>query len=259
VGILLYHNPEPEVLEQHLRYLGERYRFIALDDVVDALRSGDWDRIPPRSLVVTLDDGHRGNVSLVPLFERAGIRPTLYVCTQIVGTRRRFWWMELDTKTRERLFAVPNVERLRVLAEEHGFDQEAESANGDRQALDADDLAAVLTSVDLQAHTRFHPVLTSCSDEEAEREIAGSRIEVEQLSGRSCRHFSYPNGYYTDREIELARAAGYASARTIETGWTDATSDPYRLKILGISDDASVNLLAAQLSGLPYVRDLMYR
>jgi hypothetical protein len=32
-------------------------------------------------------------------------------------------------------------------------------------------------------------------------------------------------------------------------GWNDASSDPFRLKVLGVSDQASINRLAADLSG----------
>jgi peptidoglycan/xylan/chitin deacetylase (PgdA/CDA1 family) len=39
-----------------------------------------------------------------------------------------------------------------------------------------------------------HPILPMCSDEVAEHEIAGSKAEVEELTGQPCRHFSIPNG-----------------------------------------------------------------
>ncbi|MCU0668678.1 MAG: polysaccharide deacetylase family protein, partial [Myxococcota bacterium] len=65
-------------------------------------------------------------------------------------------------------------------------------------------------------------------------------------------------GDYRDREAEFARRAGFASARTVDLGWTHAGSDPYRLKSFGINDDASIDMLATQLSGIPgYVRRLM--
>ena len=40
-------------------------------------------------------------------------------------------------------------------------------------------------------------------------------------------------------------------------GWNDRNTDPFRLRITGVTDDASVNLLAAQLSRITgYLRYL---
>ena len=105
--------------------------------------------------------------------------------------------------------------------------------------------------IDIQSHTLFHPVLTTCSDAECRDEIVTSKKDVECLTGKSCEHFAYPNGDYEERELDYVREAGYASARTLDAGWNDGKTDPYRLKAVIVSDDASVNLLAAQMTNLP--------
>ena len=247
VGILVYHDPSPAALERHLDFLAARYRFLPLDTLVDALLARDWSAIPPRSLVVTLDDGHRGNRELLGVFRRHGVRPTVFLCTQIVGTRRRFWWTGLDARTRHRLYRVPNGERLELLRRESGFEQEAD-APGEPQALTRDDLHAMQPLVDFQPHTRFHPLLPQCDDVEAELEVGGSRSELPALTGDEGRHFSYPHGRFGDREVELVRRSGYASARTFDGGFVGVDADPYRLPAVGIHDAASLNLVAASLT-----------
>lgn len=256
VAIVVYHNPTPEALERHLRYMARRANFIPLDLLVSALVERDWSRIPPKSVVVTVDDGHADNVRLVEIFRRHGVRPTVFLCSQIVGTGRRYWWTAVPHRDRRALMAAPNEERLRLLAERYGYTQLAE--NGGRQSLSVEELEQMRDVFDFGAHTRFHPALPRCTDEEARDEIALSRREVAALGGRDCRHFAYPNGLYGEREVELVQAAGFASARTIDTGWNDAATDPYRLRVLGIPDDGSVNALAAQLAGIRYLRDLVF-
>ena len=81
---------------------------------------------------------------------------------------------------------------------------------------------------------------------------------MERLTGKPCTAFAYPNGRYGERELELVRGAGFESARTIETGWNDPDTDPFRLRVLGMPDNASLNVVAAQSTGLPFLRDLMY-
>jgi peptidoglycan/xylan/chitin deacetylase (PgdA/CDA1 family) len=257
VAILVYHDPKPATLERHLRYLSPRYALITLDRLVEAATGGAWASLPPRSLIVTFDDGHAGNADLLEVFRGHGVRPTIYACSQIVGTRRPYWWT-LD-RDRERLKRLPNDERLRVLAERHRFVQTREASDGVPQALSREAIRRMADGVDFGSHTRFHPILPTCSAEEADAEITTSSREVEELTGRPCRHFSYPNGDYGVRELELVRRAGYASARTIEYGLNGRGCDLFRLRIAGVPDDASIDVLAAGLTGVLAVRRRLSR
>ena len=89
VSIVLYHDPPPARLDAHLNYLCRRYSVIPLSRLVDALHSGRWDDIPPKSVVINLDDGRVGNFALAELFHRHGVVPTIFLCSQIVGTQRQ--------------------------------------------------------------------------------------------------------------------------------------------------------------------------
>lgn len=48
----------------------------------------------------------------------------------------------------------------------------------------------------------------------------------------------------------MVKKAGYLAARSIDIGWNDLRTDPYRLKRLGMDDDSTINYLAAQMTGL---------
>ena len=257
VTIVVYHDPGPAGLDRHLRYLAKRYSFVTLDRLVEAIRDRDISNLPPRSLVVTLDDGHRGNHRLEPIFEKYGVRPTLYLVSRVVATRRRFWFRHVGEARAHELMPQPNRKRLEILRERHGFTPTTEYPGEEPQALSAAELAELADWVDFGSHTCFHPSLVTCSDEECEFELRESKRDLEKLLGSECRHFAYPNGDYSEREIRLAREAGYLSARTIDVGWNGAHTDPYRLRVTGVTDDASIHLLAAQLSGITmYLRYL---
>ena len=245
VSILVYHNPSREVFERHLGYLVTRYNFVSLGELVDAMSADRWRNLPSRALVVTFDDGHQGNVELVDLFVRYGVRPTIYVCSQIVGTNRHYWFLEC--KNPEQLNGLPNAERLAALGKS-GFSLTREYP--ERQALSNEEMARMNGSVDFGAHTRFHPLLTTCRDAESASEIGLARTEIERSMGEACLDLSYPNGDYGEREVALARRAGYRSARTIDLGWNTKRTDPFRLKVLGTEDDASINRLASDLTGI---------
>ena len=246
-SILLYHDPTPETVDAHLTYLKDRYALIPLDRMVAAIRDGQFNRLQPCSLAITIDDGHRGNRALLEVFRRHGVVPTIYLCSQIVGTDRHFWF--LDTPDPEPLKALPNDERLRVLAAA-GFDQAAPDAAGIRQALSYLEISELADHFSFGGHTRFHPILPMCSDEGAADEIGMCRAELEERLQRPCIHFAYPNGDHSPRDLNLVRQAGYLSGRTTRIGWVGPRTEPYRLPILGVPDDASVTRLAADLTGI---------
>jgi peptidoglycan/xylan/chitin deacetylase (PgdA/CDA1 family) len=257
VSIVLYHDPRPEVMDKHLAYLLKRYTLIGLDRLVNAIYSKDWSGVPERSLVITLDDGFKGNFQLLEIFRKYRVVPTLYVCSQVVNTNRHFWFKVPGIDSDAVAEQLSNRERVDFLRQRYGFEHTKEYSDEERMALNLDEIAAMKGLVDLQSHTRFHPMLTACSDEECGDEIRESKQEVEKMTHKESKHFSYPNGVYTEREVELVRRAGYRSARTTDVGWNTMNTDPYKLKITGTSDDASINMLVAHMSGIiPYLRHL---
>jgi peptidoglycan/xylan/chitin deacetylase (PgdA/CDA1 family) len=256
VSIVVYHDPAPVALDAQVEYLTRRYTVIPLRQLVDAVRSGDWSEIPAKSVVITLDDGRVGNRRLAEVFETHGVRPTVYLCSQIVDTGRAFWFMGMGAEVVERLKALPNEARLEELSREHGFEQTAEHPRGQRQALNRTEVEAMQASCDFGSHTRFHPTLTACPEPVAEQEIAASKLEVEKLTGGACDHFAYPGGASSGRVVELVKRAGYLSARTVDIGWNHRRSDPYRLKIMSI-DRTTPTTLAADLAGLKWLTRLV--
>ena len=263
VAILLYHDPNPTTFEKHIAYLSRHYRFISLDTLVTAIHRANFSQIPPKSIVITIDDGHAGNTALLPIFKQAQIRPTVYVCTQIIGTHRHFWF-KIDgyTKTeKERLKRVANTERLASLKNRSDF--EPEQVYRDRQALNISEMRTMAAQVDFQPHTQFHSILPRCTETECRQEILGSKTDLETLLGGERSHFSYPNGDYTEREVEIVKQGGFRSARTTDIGWNTSETSPYHLKTIPITDDAGLTRLRSELTSIPqrlgnWVKGLLY-
>jgi hypothetical protein len=94
---------------------------------VDARRTRDFSKLPPKALVVTLDDGHRSNSALKDVLERHNIPITIFLCSGLIGTHRRFWFLhEKSSAVVQRLKTVPDDERLAVLRRA-GFEEAKES------------------------------------------------------------------------------------------------------------------------------------
>ncbi len=253
VLILIYHDPTPATLEEHFKYLFKNYSFCRLDLFVNAIKSYDTTILPHNSVIITLDDGHKNNSQLLPVFIKYGVHPTIYVCSQIIGTRRHFWFKCLpDFKKSEssKIKTLSSMEFKQYLSDKYGYDIEKEYIDS-QQALSFREVNQMKSHVDFQSHTKFHPILPNCDHHEAKEEIYGSKKEIERIMGDDCRHFSYPNGDYSHREIKILQEAGYLSARTIKPGWNDINTDPYQLRAIGIPDNATVNDMEARLTCIP--------
>ncbi len=255
--IIVYHDPAPETLRRHLQRLSRDYHFVPMQRLVAAIRQRDWSTMPPNALVVAFDDGHAGNHRLLETLREFRVHPIIYLCSQVVNTRRRFWWKAGAAEV-ESLKALAYDDMLARLQERCGYRPEKEWE--DRQALNMDELRELSAHADLGAHSRHHPVLVRCSEAQCRGEIAGSKTEIEAALARAVDHFAYPNGEYSEREVQLVKDAGFASARTLDPGWNDVRTDPYRLRAMYIDDDASINVLLAKAGGVfPRLRRLMRR
>jgi peptidoglycan/xylan/chitin deacetylase (PgdA/CDA1 family) len=252
-SILVYHDPDPGRFAAQLRYLGDRYTLIPLGTLATAIESGRWAELPDRPLVITFDDGWERNHALRPALADATARPTVYLCSAVVRSGRSFWFDGLPAKEVERLKSLPDAERRAELA---WRDRSSAGGGPRRRALSAEQARALTARCDLGSHGREHPTLPRCTAALAREEISRSRVEVEELGGRRCLDFAYPAGAYGGREIELVRAAGYRSARTVDIGWNGPRADPFRLKVLSI-DPPTTTRLAAELSGLKWLSRLL--
>jgi peptidoglycan/xylan/chitin deacetylase (PgdA/CDA1 family) len=247
VTVLAYHDPDPATFERHVALLASLYNVIPMGALLDAIREGDFRALPRRPLLITLDDGWAGNARLLPVLTRHGVRPTVFLVTGAVGTHRRFWWTGVsDLAERERLKGLSTEDRLSELAGS-GFAPELEYP--EREALSLVEIEQMAPLVDFGGHTRSHPILPACSDEEAELEISGSAEDVERIAGARARAFAYPNGDYSARDVESARRAGYECAFTVEPGSIACGDDTYRLRRVFIDDEAGPTELIARASG----------
>ncbi len=254
--IILYHNPKRKVFARHVEYLSKRYNFISLETLVNAIYNHEWTEIPPKAMVITFDDGYEGNYSLLDVFKEYDVYPTIYLCTSIINTNRKFWF-EAGIDDIEKVKRLPNNERLQLLKCRIAFEPRKEYAS--KQALNLEEITQMSPYVDFQSHSKFHPVLTTCTNGECREEIEGSKSQMERLLGVGITHFSYPNADYSERESEYVKTAGYKSARTLDHGWCDRNSDPYKLKAMYVDDDASINTLCAKCSGIiGYVKCLFH-
>jgi len=82
-------------LEEYLKVLSKKYRFVSLSDAVEMLQGRK--PMQPYSLVLTFDDGYRNNFThALPVLRRYNAPVTFFVPTGFLNNPRPFWWDRLD-------------------------------------------------------------------------------------------------------------------------------------------------------------------
>jgi len=248
VTIIVYHAPQPEVFDEHLAVLERLYNIIPLSTYVAAREAGATSALPPKALIVTIDDGHRSNYLLGAVIAKHHVPVTIFLCSGVIGTKRRFWFLHLPTAANvQHLKTVSDVERNRVL---RGIGFENAREFDERQALSEAEIEELKPAVDFQSHTVFHPILTQCQIESAAAEIVDSKHDLEARLSDDVYALAYPNGSYSEREAALAARAGYRCALTLDRGLNSDDTPLFKLRRIALPDDADRHELIVKTSGL---------
>jgi len=248
VTMLVYHDPSPSFALSNFAWLSRHYSIISLDDYLNYRNGIKGAKLPDKALVITLDDGYKGNYALLPVIRNLQIPVTIFLCSGIINTNRHYWFKYKNLKsTSETYKKIPNSLRLEKL-NESGFQPEKEFSSP--MALSKENIGEMKEQVNFQGHTVFHPCLPQCTDEESWFEIDESKKMLESEYGLAINAIAYPNGDHSAREIEYARKAGYLCGLTVDRGFNDGNTDLFRLKRLSVGDEDSIALLAIKASGI---------
>ena len=247
---LLYHTPDE--FERRLQLIRRwRLNVLPLDDAIERLDRGT---LPPRSAVLTFDDGQADFHQMVwPTLERAGYPATVYVTTYYSAKRVPIFplmssYVLWKARRIRRLDADPSIGLPATnLDDDTAREQAAEAFVGHarRDGLDAaasDARLAALASrlgVDYEGLTRrrvlqimtpeemrdvsargadvqlhTHRHRTPVNRLEFLREIHDNRAAIEAATGRPAVHFCYPSGVCHPEFLAWLEVAGIRSATT---------------------------------------------
>lgn len=258
---LLENEPDVATFDEHMKMLADCFNVMSLDAALAALRQ---QRMPPRAVCITFDDGYRSSYELaLPVLQKYGLTATVFVTSGYVDSQRNMWndriveavralpETTLDLRSAgsgmfplrsvaDRCTAVrdltqqakylPPTERMALIEQ-----LEAVSGSQAQPLMLSTDMVRGLhrAGIEIGAHTVSHPILTSLEDAAALEEIAGSKRALEAMTGHPVRYFAYPNGKagldFDQRHVAMAKQAGFAAAFTTATGPVSAGQDYYTL------------------------------
>ena len=111
VTIIMMHDISSLAAEQAFLFWKQNYNLISFRDYLEARENNK--RLPPRSLILTLDDGHKSNYRLLPLINELHIPVTIFLCSDITGTHRHFWFINMNIDV-DKLKEIPDNDRIKT-------------------------------------------------------------------------------------------------------------------------------------------------
>jgi peptidoglycan/xylan/chitin deacetylase (PgdA/CDA1 family) len=89
-------------------------------------------------------------------------------------------------------------------------------------------------------HSRTHPNLSQLDSAGLHDEIVVAKDEIEQMLGRSVKHFSCPGGFWSPEAARIAAEAGFKTVATSRIGMNSPQTDRFRLARVAIYHGASL-------------------
>jgi peptidoglycan/xylan/chitin deacetylase (PgdA/CDA1 family) len=258
---LLEGEPDVQTFRKHMKMLADCFKVLPMSEALAALQQ---DRLPPRAICITFDDGYRSVHDLaLPVLREFNLPATVFVSSGYVDGAENMWNDRIIDAVRaatgsaldlrgsgaglhpidgiearyaavrrltERAKYLPPNQRMTLVEE---LEMLARSPTCP-QMLSADMVRALQASnVEIGAHTVSHPILTSLPDADAMAEISGSKTALEAILGQPVRYFAYPNGKtgrdFDERHVAMVREVGFAAAFSTASGPVTHTENIFAL------------------------------
>jgi peptidoglycan/xylan/chitin deacetylase (PgdA/CDA1 family) len=240
----------------------------SIEDVSTAIKLGK--ALPPKSFVLTFDDGFANNyITAAPILRRLGVPATFYVSTSFIDQDLHSWTdmiesaleatsevhLELPFMPAPKALSTTN-EKLALMGEVRRHVKNDSTIDPYAFAMDVlhqcgletmqlDPELDVMMSWEQVAeldrdplftiggHGHTHRILDFLSTPDLEQEIAISYEKLQEHLDRPIDHYSYPEGMancYSDRVIGILRQHGAITGVTAEPDLNRIGDDRFRLK-----------------------------
>ncbi len=268
---------DERTFRNQMRYLKAHYLLLSLTEAIERLHAG---ALSQPAAVVTFDDGYQNNYDVAfPILQTLGIPATVFLTSAFIATNATPWFCRLHLALSETtqtsltwrgnrydlsgwqarsnavyalqagLKSLPQpqlLHELQVIILGLGGDvtQPVEPHSPFRM-LSHEAIAALAASglIEFGAHTHSHAILSLLAADQAWAEIETSIRAVQELSGRPCRLFAYPNGRAEDYNPGVMAALsdlGIQAAVTAIDGLNDRSTPPLELRRRGVGARLSV-------------------
>ena len=253
---IYFHDPSKKLFEKTIKWLrGQNVNFISTNEL-QLIMNGELSP-KPSSVVLTVDDGWMGNKkNVIEMAKLYDVPVTIFVSLDPIMKRNPFWWSFVNKQRAKglKMHKVSALKKMDNLDRKAYLNKFGFSTTIDHEAMTISDIieADQLKTISIESHTVSHPILTNCSNDDAESEIQKSKRLLEDILGRQVTGFAYPNGSHGIREIAYLKKHGYKYAFTTIPDYLnlEKIKCPYSLPRFEVFDDISFAENICRMSGV---------
>jgi peptidoglycan/xylan/chitin deacetylase (PgdA/CDA1 family) len=277
----------PDVFRRQLKFLKSHNHVIHPDEFLAGIEQAR--KFPPRTVLLTCDDGLLSTLTdMLPALQSESISCLFLVTAASCGhepgmlwyeelyrlmrarplppdlqlppedgadfpslTFQARWWNTV--RSASRLDRTTRTDWMRQVRNHFG-PIPAPSSERRWRLLNIGELKQLAEAgMSIGAHTLSHPVLSLCSEDEARHEIQNSKNSLERALGKPVWAFAYPFGNPStlgERELRLAREAGFSCAFLNVEHWNAGLSNPFAIPRTHVTLNTTLPEFSAHLSGL---------
>jgi len=273
LSILIYHRVLPEYdpmrpteitaaeFEKQMSLLSKLFNLIPLSTAITQLQEN---ALPPQAVCITFDDGYADNYTVaLPILKKYNFNATFFIASGfldggcmwndiIIEAMRDTPLDQLDlkkidlgnvplTSTSQRYTGAQQlISKLKYLPHQQRTDfvehivDAAKVVVPDNLMLSTESLQKLSGSgMTIGGHTVSHPILTSLTDAEVEKEIIEGKQQLESITSSALDLFAYPNGVpgqdFTLNHSQIVKNAGFNAAVSTQWGVSTAKTNRYQL------------------------------
>jgi peptidoglycan/xylan/chitin deacetylase (PgdA/CDA1 family) len=242
---LCFHAPSQYFFESCVSWLSQNgFHFISANQLESIMKNEM--PFPKGAVIITIDDGWQSNRdNIVPVANKYKVPVEIFLSTEMVEKGSGYWWsyivkakkMGLSKEPVEFFKTIDNEERIKILEETKT------KVQLEREALTIAQVTEISKSpfVSIGSHSVSHPILPRCSNDVSKYEILHSKEQIQEWAGREVKHFAYPNGDFSNREISFLKRFGYSLAFCTEQKYLtrEKLATPYKLPRFMMVETAS--------------------
>ncbi len=190
-----------------------RYCVLSMEEFLRCRR--EFRLPPPRSVVLTFDDGYVDNYTIAyPILRRYRFPATIFLVSEALEKINH--WDKVSELANRPLLSLTSLKDMQ--------------RNG----------------ISYGAHTRTHVALPLISPQAAQAEVAGSFADLRQKLGDAVPVFAYPYGKFDPATQEVIKRAGFIAACTIIPGRNTSKTPLFALRRIEIyGQDSLVQFVLA--------------